>query len=391
MSILQRVFLPFELISTKRVDNDSCWNKTEQGGRKLTEKCEECGSYDLNMDINRGEVVCNDCGLVVVDHASMTENDNAGAMWGEHGFNTPTKDESKIKTGVKGNGLGSYIGKPGEAKGKWKILSNLNNQGIKDMHPMAQATMNAAKDLAGKDNAMKAKKVITLATVPLYGAKSNAIKKIAKENEIILPKNSVCRKKTRGGSTKNNERLLALACLRAHQERTGKINIDWPQMVEGTGLTLKQVVDAAKVVMKYLNLCEKAKLIEQRSDRRTVHHELRNTEIQNTKLRLKLLLDGLDDALKSKIMDDFNQRLFRLGEPTLSDSPFSQENIEARVLCAILFQKSCEAFEVEQGRLENIAHAIGRCRNTIKNRLKALLKKVASGEIVDYGVLQKVF
>ena len=87
----------------------------------MTEKCEECGSYDLNMDINRGEAVCNDCGLVVVDHASIAENDNAGAMWGEHGFNTPTKDESKIKTGVKGNGLGSYIGKPGEAKGKSNI------------------------------------------------------------------------------------------------------------------------------------------------------------------------------------------------------------------------------------------------------------------------------
>ena len=42
------------------------------------------------------------------------ENDNAGTMWGENGFNTPTKDESKIKTGSKGNGLGSYIGKPGE-------------------------------------------------------------------------------------------------------------------------------------------------------------------------------------------------------------------------------------------------------------------------------------
>lgn len=363
----------------------------EHGGRKLTEKCDECGSFDLNTDTARGEVVCNDCGLVIGDHASATENDNAGTMWGEHSFNTPTKDESKIRTGTKGNGLGSYIGKPGEAKGKWKILSNLNNQGIKDMHPMAQATMNAAKDLAGKDNAMKAKKVISLATVPLKGEKAKALSKIAKEEDIVLPKNSVCRKKTRGGSTKNNERLLALACLRAHQERTGKVNIDWPQMVEGTGLTLKQVVDAAKVVMKYLNLCEKANLIEKRADRRTVHLQLRITEIENTTLRLKQLLDGLDESLTLQIMDNFKQRLFRLGEPTLGDSPFSQENIEARVLCAILFQKSCEAFGVEQGRLENIALAIGRCRNTIKNRLKALLRKVAAGEIVDYGVLQTDF
>ena len=365
--------------------------KQNKEDKNLTEKCEECGSYDLKVDNSRGEIVCNNCGLVIDDQASMDQNDNAGTMWGEHSFNTPTKDESKIKTGSKGNGLGSYIGKPGEAKGRWKLLSHLNSQGTKDVHPMAQATMDAAKDLAGKDNAMKAKKVITLATVPLQGDKAEALKEAAENEDIVLPKNSVCRKKTRGGSTQNNEKLLALACLKAYQERTGKVNIDWPQMVENAGLTLQQVVDASKAVMKYLNLCEKAGLLEKRADRRAVQKELRNTEIENTTLRLKQLLHGLDESLKSKVMDDFQQRLFRLGEPTLDDSPLSGENIKASVLCAILFQISCEAFGVEQGRLENIAKAIGRCRNTIKNKLKDLLKKVASGEIVDFGVLQEEF
>ena len=365
--------------------------KQNKEDKNLMEKCEECGSYDLKVDNSRGEIVCNNCGLVIDDQASMDQNDNAGTMWGEHSFNTPTKDESKIKTGSKGNGLGSYIGKPGEAKGRWKLLSHLNSQGTKDVHPMAQATMDAAKDLAGKDNAMKAKKVITLATVPLQGDKAEALKEAAENEDIVLPKNSVCRKKTRGGSTQNNEKLLALACLKAYQERTGKVNIDWPQMVENAGLTLQQVVDASKAVMKYLNLCEKAGLLEKRADRKAVQKELRNTEIENTTLRLKQLLHGLDESLKSKVMDDFQQRLFRLGEPTLDDSPLSSENIKASVLCAILFQISCEAFGVEQGRLENIAKAIGRCRNTIKNKLKDLLKKVASGEIVDFGVLQEEF
>ena len=365
--------------------------KQNKEDKNLMEKCEECGSYDLKVDNTRGEIVCNNCGLVIDDQASMDQNDNAGTMWGEHSFNTPTKDESKIKTGSKGNGLGSYMGKPGEAKGKWKLLSHLNSQGTKDVHPMAQATMDAAKDLAGKDNAMKAKKVITLATVPLEGDKDKALKEAAENEDIVLPKNSVCRKKTRGGSTQNNEKLLALACLRACQERTGKVNIDWPQMVENAGLTLQQVVDASKVVMKYLNLCEKAGLLEKRADRKAVQKELRNTEIENTTLRLKQLLHGLDESLKSKVMDDYQQRLFRLGEPTLDDSPLSSENIKASVLCAMLFQISCEAFGVEQGRLENIARAIGRCRNTIKNKLKDLLKKVASGEIVDFGVLQEEF
>ena len=132
-------------------------------------------------------------------------------------------------------------------------------------------------------------------------------------------------------------------------------------------------------------------LIEKRVDRKTVLERVRTLEIENTNLALKQLLDGLDEELKTRIMDDYKQRLIQLGEPTVDGSPFSNENIEARVLCAILFQISCEAFDVDQGRLEKIADAVGRCRNTIKNWLKSLLQKVASGKIVDKGVLQKEF
>ncbi len=355
------------------------------------EKCEECGSNDLKVDNIRGEVVCNDCGLVVDDQASANQNDNAGTMWGEGSFNTPTKDESKIKTGSKGNGLGSYVGTKGEAKGKWKHLSRLHAQDVKDLNPMAQGTMNAAIALAGKDNAMKAKKVISLATVPLDGKKASALEEVVGDEDVILPKNSVCRKKTRGGSTKKNETLLALGCLKAYQDWTGNINIDWQQMLKGTGLTKAQVTAAARVIRKYLILCEKAGLIEKRVDRKTVLEKVRTLEIENTNLALKQLLDGLDEELKTRIMDDYKQRLIQLGEPTVDGSPFSNENIEARVLCAILFQISCEAFDVDQGRLEKIAGAVGRCRNTIKNWLKSLLQKVASGKIVDKGVLQKEF
>ena len=185
----------------------------------MTKKCEECGSNDLKVDNIRGEVVCNHCGLVIDDHASVDQNDNAGTMWGEHGFNTPTKDESKIKTGSQGNGLGSYIGKPGEAKGKWKILSHLNSQGTKDMHPMAQATMDAAKSLAGKDNAMKAKKVITLATVPLKGQKDKALKEVADGGRHCLAK-EFCLQKEESRRQHSEQRKVACTCLPQSTPRT---------------------------------------------------------------------------------------------------------------------------------------------------------------------------
>ena len=142
-------------------------------------------------------------------------------QWGEHSFNTPTKDESKIKTGSKGNGLGSYIGKPGEAKEGGNFSVTLILRVRRTCTRWRKLTMDAAKDLAGKDNAMKAKKVITLATVPLQGDKAEALEQVAENADIVFAKNSVCRKKTRGGSTQNNEKLLALACLKALPRTNG--------------------------------------------------------------------------------------------------------------------------------------------------------------------------
>ena len=87
-------------------------------------------------------------------------------------------------------------------------------------------------------------------------------------------------------------------------------------------------------------------------------------------------------------MDDYKQRLFALGEATLGGSPFSMRTLRLRFSRPDSLRISCESFGVEQGRLENIAHAIGDVE-TIKNRLKSLRKKVASGDLVDFGVLQK--
>ena len=353
----------------------------------MKKTCEECGGTDLKVDTMRGEVVCNDCGLVTDDQASANQNDNAGAMWGEQSYNTPTKDESKIKTGSKGNALGSYIGGKGQVNGKWKQLSQLHAQDAKDQHQMAQKTMDAAKKLGGKDNAMQAKKVISLATVPLDDKKHKKLEEVAKGEEVVLPKNSVCRKKTRGCNPEQNATLLALACFKAQQEWTGNLNISWPQMLKGTGISRQQVAAAALVIEKYLMLCEKAGLFEPRVDRKAAMKKVRGLEIENTGLALKQLLDGMDEKLKAKIIADYQKRLSKLKEPTIDESPFSSELIEAKVLCAILFQISCERFKVEQGLLEKIADAVDRCRNTIKNKLKRLLKKVKDGELVDFGVL----
>ena len=207
----------------------------------MTEKCEECGSNDMEMNISRGELVCNECGLVAEHQVSNNQNDNGSAIWGENSFNTPTTRVTKIKTGNKGNGLGSYIGTQKEAKGKWKILRNISSRDAKDCHPMVQATMDAAVRLSGTENAMKAKEVITRATLPIEDEAVLAeMKEVAGDEEVILPKNSVCRMKTRGADTHHNEKLLALGCLRVYQGRRGGMSIDWAAMLENTGIRTRQ-------------------------------------------------------------------------------------------------------------------------------------------------------
>lgn len=61
---------------------------------KRTVKCSECGSRDLITDDNRGEVVCNACGLVLEENVI-----DQGAEWNVYG----PEDEGKARTGAPSN------------------------------------------------------------------------------------------------------------------------------------------------------------------------------------------------------------------------------------------------------------------------------------------------
>ena len=66
---------------------------------------------------------------------------------------------------------------------------------------------------------------------------------------------------------------------------------------EGTGLTLKQVVDAAKVVMKYLNLCKRPNSLKVgKLTDEPFNLSCETIWKSNTTARLKQLLDGLDES-----------------------------------------------------------------------------------------------
>ena len=361
----------------------------------MTEKCEECGSNDMKMNIARGELVCDDCGLVAEHQVSNNQNDNGSAIWGENGFNTPTTRVTKIKTGNKGNGLGSYIGTQKEAKGKWKILRNISSRDAKDCHPMVQATMDAAVRLSGTENAMKAKEVITRATLPIEDEAVLAdMKEVAGDEEVILPKNSVCRMKTRGADTHHNEKLLALGCLRVYQGRRGGMSIDWAAMLENTGISMKQVIDASKIIEKYFSICDKVemdgkKLIAPAKDRREVALANRAEEIRIMKQRLRNVVADLEKEVQDELMEDLNQRLFKLGEPTIGDSPVP--NVPARILCSMLFQITCMKFNVVENRLTAIAGAADKTRNAVKSRLGKLLSAIDAGQIYDNGAFDLSF
>ena len=352
-------------------------------------KCEECGSNNMKMNIARGELICDDCGLVAEHQVSNNQNDNGSAIWGENSFNTPTTRVTKIKTGDKGNGLGSYIGTQKEAKGKWKILRNIASRDAKDCHPMVQATMDAAVRLSGTENAMKAKEAIMRATLPINDEVTLAkMKAVAGDEEVILPKNSVCRMKTRGADTHHNEKLLALACLRVYQARWGGMSIDWAAMLKNTGISNTQVIAASKIIEKYFSICEKVevngkRLISKAKDRRGIALANRTEELRIMKQRLRNVVTDLEKGVQDELMEDLNQRLFKLSEPTIGDSPVP--NVPARILCSMLFQIVCMKFGVAENRLTAIANAADKTRNAIKSRLGKLLAAIDAGKVNDNG------
>jgi hypothetical protein len=114
------------------------------------------------------------------------------------------------------------------------------------------------------------------------------MKAVAKgDEEVILPKNSVCRMKTRGADTHHNEKLLALGCLRVYQARWGGMSIDWAAMLENTGISMKQVIDASKIIEKYFSICDKGRSWMVRNSlkkQRTEERLLLLTEPRNSEL-----------------------------------------------------------------------------------------------------------
>jgi hypothetical protein len=254
---------------------------------------------------------------------------------------------------------------------------------------MVQATMDAAVRLSGTENAMKAKEAITRATLPIEDEAILAeMKKAADGEEVILPKNSVCRMKTRGADTHHNEKLLALGCLRVYQGRWGGMSIDWTAMLKGTGISMKQVIDASKIIEKYFSICDKVEidgkqLITPRKDRKEIMLANRAEEIRIMKQRLRNVVSDLEKEVQDVLMEDLNQRLFKLGEPTISESPVP--NVPARILCSMLFQMACMKVGVAENRLTAIASAADKTRNAIKSRLAKLLRTIDAGEIHDNG------
>jgi transcription initiation factor TFIIB len=57
-----------------------------------TVKCDECGSRNLNRDETRGEVVCEDCGLVLEDKVI-----DQGAEWRVF---SPEQGDQRARTGA---------------------------------------------------------------------------------------------------------------------------------------------------------------------------------------------------------------------------------------------------------------------------------------------------
>ena len=101
------------------------------------------------------------------------------------------------------------------------------------------------------------------------------------------------------------------------------------------------------------------------------------------KQRLRNVVIDLEKGIQDVLMEDLNQRLFKLGEPTISDSPVP--NVPARILCSMLFQMACMKVGVAENRLTAIASAADKTRNAIKSRLAKLLRTIDAGEIHDNG------
>jgi transcription initiation factor TFIIIB Brf1 subunit/transcription initiation factor TFIIB len=350
--------------------------------------CDDCGGLSFTMDTERGEEVCNDCGLVIERKVSDVLADN-GYTQGEGNQQNERVDPFRNASGqgttmnpfsknnkFDANGVRLTPKQAKAARRRAMVHQNSN----RETDPMCYDVKMAVKEVFGEDIARATSFMVDAACRKLTPAQE-ATRRTLKQSEkkaLILPKQSMTRGEkgvTRGHSTRENNIILAIAIVDVAAPWLHLPPINADQFLQHYGLVRSQLNNAKKLVTRnYKARCRQgwARPLEERSREAQRENNLDNAaQNLDQALAQRLSTDQLEE-----VFAEFFETMTAIEEPGIHayTSNVSIKMIAGCVMYSVLTDKG-----LADGNLERVAHAVGFSGAGLRNRLSQLAEAAQSG------------
>ena len=368
-------------------------------------KCKECGSIDFSNDVVRGEISCNDCGLVSEHQIANDVGSNSSHVYGENAssyFNSKDTLDQRNRLGAQGhNPSKDFRGVNPTLRRALKIDQKFNKP--REKHPFTLSVFKYVKREFGENTAHQAMPLIKLACYPLSPSELKMIKDAypALKKRLKLPKNVFCHGKEKGADQKNIA-AIGLACVELLFQQCEGVGAQIDQKLVNAGISKGAVSTARRNITAYWKGLASFRRLNDAAVLRGEGIDLfpdipqfnknavmfsRDQEIQNSISNLTSLLEEeFTEALSQDIARMIYENLAILGEgentlPTTETSLSATSNLDPKMLVAIVCFSILRDMGISEGLQAKVASMCGQSGPGLSMALKRINGLISAGKL----------
>lgn len=348
-------------------------------------ECDDCGSKNLERVPQKGEVWCNDCGLVH-NNQETDAKDNGAVLFGEAAHYHAVRNDVDRNRNLGGTGPKMRYGSRGvNNPSKYYLLEKMDRSSVRNPHPFAKRVKRNIEKLYGRHALHILEFLVEMSCKPLTAEQEAIRKKQSKSmaKRLGMPKQSICRKEKgiKGSSEEQNAVIIAAAIVELAGEMGLMPKFDRRATMEQAGISPKQIMNAririlshwkAKVTMGWEKLPKRKNADDRREDAidQAIWHILEGLEVHFSAEELELL------------SYETEARLSLLNEGT---SKALSINVESRMIVCVTMYASMNYFGWQSGAADLLADVFGLTSSGIRSRYDALVKESEAGTFHDNG------
>lgn len=354
--------------------------------KNQNEKCEDCVVGTLVLDAEKGELVCNDCGIVTPAKENLDGNSGKTTFGGESATHQAVRNDSDRNANLGTNGSRMDTrGLNAASKKKWGRLDKVNRGTVRIKHPLRIAVRNKVKEMYGAYAMEAAEPFVKMMCAPLKGeheAARQALNDKDLQRRLGMPKQSVCRKKAdvRGDGKEARIVMMAMAAVEVAGDLNHLSKMDRRSGMGQYGITRPQLLSAKRALLGHY----KARITmgwEEVPVRKTPH-EIREDGVEQAVHHIHdMLSESLSVEQQNQVIAESEARLALLEEGT--DKALTG-NTEVRMAVCVVFYATLVSLGLQSGMADKLGAVFGMTGSGIRSRYEAFANAEKSGE-ADYN------